>query len=72
MSNHIHYLYHYFHFGYYNHLIPVLITNYHVIDDDYMEKNNKLKYYINKESYVIDINKDSKLSSIFILLSVKS
>ena len=43
--------------------IPVLITCYHVIDDDYMEKNNRLKYYINKESYVIDINKDSKLYS---------
>ena len=44
-------------------LVPVLITNYHVIDDDYMEKNDRLKYYINKESYVIDINKDSKLYS---------
>ena len=44
-------------------LIPVLITNYHVIDDEYMEKNDKLKYYINNDSYVIDINKDSKLYS---------
>ena len=44
-------------------LIPVLITNYHVIDDDYMEKNNKLNYYINKDLNVIDINKDSKLYS---------
>ena len=44
-------------------LIPVLITNYHVIDDNYMEQNEKLKYYINDESYVIDINKDSKIYS---------
>ena len=44
-------------------LVPVLITNYHVIDDDYMEKNNKLNYYINKDLNVIDINKDSKLYS---------
>ena len=44
-------------------LIPVLITNYHVIDDEYMEKNDNLKYYINNDSYVIDINKDSKLYS---------
>ena len=44
-------------------LVPVLITNYHVIDDDYMEKNDRLKYYINNDSYVIDINKDSKLYS---------
>ena len=44
-------------------LVPVLITCYHVIDDEYMEKNGNLKYYINNDSYVIDINKDSKLYS---------
>ena len=37
-------------------LVPVLITNYHVIDDEYMEKNNKLNYYINKDLNVININ----------------
>ena len=38
--------------------IPVLITNYHVIDDDFINKNKKLTFYINGDSHTIDINKE--------------
>ena len=43
--------------------IPVLITNYHVIDDDFINKNKKLTFYINGNSHTIDINKDSVVYS---------
>ena len=29
--------------------IPVLITNYHIIDDKFVESNNNLKVYIKKD-----------------------
>ena len=39
-------------------LIPVLITNYHIIDDKFIEENNYIKFYINFKSQIIDnINK---------------
>ena len=34
---------------YQNELIPVLITNYHIIDDEFIESNNSLKIYIKKD-----------------------
>ena len=42
---------------YRNELIPVLITNYHVIDDKYVESNEDIKVYINEESKFINLNK---------------
>ena len=39
--------------------IPVLITNYHIIDDEYLKNNNKLKFYINDKSKIININRNS-------------
>ena len=44
-------------------LIPVLITNYHVIDDNYMKQNKYLKFYINDKSHIIDLNSVSKIYS---------
>ena len=44
-------------------LIPVLITNYHVIDDNFLNQNKFLKFYINDESYTIDLNSESKIYS---------
>ena len=41
---------------YENELVPVLITNYHVIDDKFVESNNSLKIYITEE----DVKKDDK------------
>ena len=46
-----------------NDLIGVLITNYHIIDDYYLENNKELKLYINNESKIININKNSKIYS---------
>ena len=43
---------------YENELVPVLITNYHVIDDNYVGSNNSLKVYINEDykfRFFIDI-----------------
>ena len=34
---------------YENELVPVLITNYHVIDDKFVESNDDLKIYITEE-----------------------
>ena len=44
-------------------LVPVLITNYHVIDDNYMKQNKYLKFYINDKSHIIDLNSESKIYS---------
>ena len=44
-------------------LVPVLITNYHVIDDKFVESNNSLKVYINEESKFININKNKIIYS---------
>ena len=43
--------------------IPVLITNYHVIDDDFINENEGLTFYINGNSHTIDINKESVIYS---------
>ena len=43
--------------------IPVLITNYHVIDDDFINKNKKLTFYINGDLHEIDINKENVIYS---------
>ena len=45
-------------------LIPVLMTNYHIIDDKFIEENNYIKFYINNNSQIIDnINKNDILYS---------
>ena len=48
---------------YQNELIPVLITNYHVVDDNYVKSNNSLKVYINGKSKFININKNKIIYS---------
>ena len=48
---------------YNNKTIPVLITNYHIIGDEFLEKNKSLKVYIKNDYHLIDINKDSKIYS---------
>ena len=44
-------------------LTPVLITNYHVVDDDFMNQNTKLTFYIKNDLHSIKIDKDSKIYS---------
>ena len=46
-----------------NKIIPVLMTNYHIINDKYLENNKYLKVYIKDNYHIININKDSKLYS---------
>ena len=46
-----------------NKKIPVLITNYHVINDKFLEDNKYLKVYIKNNYHIININKDSKIYS---------
>ena len=48
---------------YKNKLIPVLMTNYHVINDDYISNKKFLKVYIKEKYYMIDININNKLYS---------
>ena len=48
---------------YNNELIPVLMTNYHVVDDNFIETNTKLNVYINQKLKVLNINKNSKIYS---------
>jgi len=43
--------------------IPVLITNYHVINDQFFQDNDQLKIYINDNSKIININKKRILYS---------
>ena len=49
--------------NYKNELIPVLMTNYHVISDEFFQNKKNLKVYINDEYQIIDINEKSKLYS---------
>ena len=49
--------------NYKNNLIPVLITNYHVVGDNYIKNNDILKFYINDKSKIININKDDIIYS---------
>ena len=49
--------------NYYNKTIPVLMTNYHVINDKYLENNKSIKVTIKNVSYIIEIKKDSKIYS---------
>ena len=44
-------------------LIPVLITNNHVIDDDYLKDRKQIKFYINDDAQIINIDKNSKIYS---------
>ena len=43
--------------------MPVLMTNYHVINDKFLEENEYLKVYIKNDYHIININKDSKIYS---------
>ena len=45
-------------------LIPVLITNYHVVNDDFMNQNQKLTFYIKNDLHSIDIKYNKIYSSI--------
>ena len=48
-------------------LTPVLITNYHVVNDDFMNQNTKLTFYVKDDVkdvlHSINIDKDSKIYS---------
>ena len=48
---------------YNNKLIPVLITIYDIIDDDYIKNNKEILIFINEKQKIININKDSKIYS---------
>ena len=43
--------------------IPVLITNYHIIDDQYIENHNNLRIYIDDICKIININNNEKIYS---------
>ena len=45
-------------------LTPVLITNYHVVNDDFMNQNQKLTFYIKNDLHSIDIKYNKINSSI--------
>ena len=49
--------------SYKNSIIPVLITNYHIIDDNFLETNNEIKLFINFKKYVIKIDEYRKIYS---------
>ena len=48
---------------YNNELVPVLMTNYHIISDDYLEKKKKITIYVNDIAKIIKTNKRRKLYS---------
>ena len=48
---------------YENKLVPVLITNYHVIDDKFVEPKNSLKVYINEKSKYINLHQNKIIYS---------
>ncbi len=49
--------------NYKNELIPALITNFHVIDDEFFEKNKQLTFYIEGIRKSINIDKNRKIYS---------
>ena len=49
--------------SYQNKIIPVMITNYHIVDDDFMEKNKQIKISINDKYQMMNINEKSKIYS---------
>ena len=48
---------------YKNELIPVLITNFHIIDDIFMLNKKQIKICINNDYKIININKNSQIYS---------
>ena len=48
---------------YNNELIPVLMTNYHIIDDNDFENDKQIKLYVNDDCKIININKKRKIYS---------
>ena len=49
--------------NYKHELISALITNYHIIDEEYIEKNNLITLYINEEARIINVNKNNIIYS---------
>ena len=43
--------------------IPVLITNYHIISDEYLDSEQRIKIYLNNKCIPIKLNKDRKVYS---------
>ena len=45
--------------------IPILMTNYHILNDEFINNNKQIKLSINKEEnpFIIDINKKNKIYS---------
>ena len=48
---------------YKDNFLPVLITNNHIINENFLKNEKILKVYINKKSILININKNSKIYS---------
>ena len=48
---------------YKNEYIPILMTNYHIIDDNYLENNKQIIVFINNNYKIIKINKNNKIYS---------
>ena len=46
-----------------NKKIPVLITNYHIISDEYLDSEQRIKIYLNNKCMPIKLNKDRKVYS---------
>ena len=46
-----------------NKLIPVMITNYHVINDNYINNHKQIQISINEKKEIININNKSKIYS---------
>ena len=44
-------------------LLPSLVTNYHILDDNFLRNNNQLVLLINNNRKIININKNSKIFS---------
>ena len=49
--------------NYENKLIPVLMTNYHVVNTDYLERENNLIVSTNEKRFVINISNNNILYS---------
>ena len=44
-------------------LTPVLMTNYHVIDEEFLEMRKQIILYVNNEQKILNINKNKKIYS---------
>ena len=46
--------------SYYNSIIPVMMTNYHVLDENYLSQNKEIKITINDDTKRLTIKLDGK------------